>query len=283
MFHLSQTWSPCSRTRCISGSSPLLTPPTTGPTSGVGAVATTNPESPRSCGFLINASKHKAEGVFIRAAIELLLSTSDFKPRRTVILGFGHDEERGGLRGAPAIRDWLLETYGPDSMSLLVDEGSEIATLWGRTFGLPGVAEKGKFNLNITVATLGGHSSVPSKHTNIGLTSLLVAALERNPHPVILENESPVWGYLQCAATYAPKMPKELKKGVIKAQKSRKAFENLPELAIEHGLGLGETSSGMGDLTTALLSTTQATDIIYGGVKVNALVSFLPYSSTGFR
>ncbi|GFZ45301.1 hypothetical protein JCM24511_03027 [Saitozyma sp. JCM 24511] len=207
----------------------------------------------------------------IMSAIELLLQSSDFKPTRTVILGFGHDEERGGQRGAPAIRDWLLENYGPDSMSLLVDEGSGISTTWGRSFGLPAVAEKGKFNLNMTVSTLGGHSSIPPKHTNIGMTSLLVAALEKNPHPVILEEESPIWGFLQCAANYAPDMPKGLKKSVGKAQGSKKAFEELPEEVIDVGLGGDWATPGMGDMTEALLTTTQAADIIYGGVKVNAL------------
>jgi Gly-Xaa carboxypeptidase len=157
-------------------------------------------------------------------------------------------------------------------MSLLVDEGSGISTTWGRTFGLPAVAEKGKFNLNMTVSTLGGHSSVPPKHTNIGMTSLLVAALEKNPHPVILEEESPIWGFLQCAANFAPDMPKGLKKSVGKAQGSKKAFEELPEEVIDVGLGGDWATPGMGDMTEALLSTTQAADIIYGGVKVNALV-----------
>ena len=81
---------------------------------------------------------------YLRSAIELLLGTSDFQPRRTVILGFGHDEERGGQRGAPAIRDWLLEHYGKDSMALLVDEGSGLMSNWGRKFAAPAVAEKGK-------------------------------------------------------------------------------------------------------------------------------------------
>lgn len=149
-------------------------------------------------------------------------------------------------------------------------------TNWGRTFGLPAVAEKGKFNLNLTVSTLGGHSSVPPKHTNIGLTSLLIAELERNPHPAILERESPIWGYLQCAAEYAPDMPKGLKRSVRKSQKNEKAFERLPEDVIEYGLGGSWAGPGMGDMATAILSTTQATDIIYGGVKINALVCFTP-------
>ncbi|ORY31378.1 hypothetical protein BCR39DRAFT_526354 [Naematelia encephala] len=207
----------------------------------------------------------------ILASIELLLEAGTFQPTRTVILGFGHDEERGGERGAPAIRDWMLEHYGADSVSLLVDEGEGINTSWGRTFGLPAVAEKGRFNLNLTLSTLGGHSSIPPKHTNIGLMALLIAQIERNPHPIVLQRKSPIWGFLQCAVQHAPDMPSSLKKSVTKSLKSDKAFASLPEELIEVGLAGDWSSAGMGSMTEALLTTTQATDIIYGGVKVNAL------------
>jgi Gly-Xaa carboxypeptidase len=51
-------------------------------------------------------------------AIEHLLKSTEFKPTRSVILGFGSDEERGGQVGAPAIAKFLLGKYGKDSMSL---------------------------------------------------------------------------------------------------------------------------------------------------------------------
>ena len=158
-------------------------------------------------------------------------------------------------------------------MALIVDEGSGLAEAWGRTMALPAVAEKGKLNLNLTLATLGGHSSIPPKHTNIGLTSLLIAALERNPHPVIFKENDPVWGYLQCASRYSPGMPKGLKKSVEKAQGSKKAFGKLPEDILEYGIGSKKEGKGQGNIAEALMSTTQATDIIKGGFKINALVS----------
>ncbi|KAK8858509.1 hypothetical protein IAR55_002736 [Kwoniella newhampshirensis] len=208
----------------------------------------------------------------IMASIELLLSTSDFKPRRTIILGFGSDEEAGGQRGAPAISAWLLKKYGPDSFALLVDEGSGIQSIWGQNFGVPAVAEKGKLNLNLTVSTLGGHSSVPPKHTNIGLTARLITALEDNPNPVGLEKQSPIWGFLQCAAGYAPNVPEAVKDDTVKSIKGdKKAFKELPSKLVEAGLGGGFASPGMGNEMEYLLSTSQAVDIINGGVKVNAL------------
>lgn len=107
------------------------------------------------------------------SAVEHLLQKGDFKPTRSVVLGFGSDEERGGQVGAPAINKYLLEHYGKNSMSLwvaftgtaltgrLIDEGSGLINAWGQQFAVPGVAEKGHYDLGIRVETLGGHSSVP--------------------------------------------------------------------------------------------------------------------------
>lgn len=76
------------------------------------------------------SSDDKSTVTSVMGAIELLLE-GGFQPTRTVVLGFGHDEERGGMRGAPAIRDWLLNKYGKGSMAMLVDEGSGIAEVSG--------------------------------------------------------------------------------------------------------------------------------------------------------
>lgn len=215
------------------------------------------------------AADDKSTLTSVLGAIEILLE-GGWKPSRRFVLGFGHDEERGGMRGAPAIRDFLLAKYGKDSMAILLDEGSGIEESWGRTFGLPSVAEKGKYDLNVTVSTLGGHSSVPPVHTGIGLASLLVTQLERHPYPALLDDDAPIWGFLQCAATYSPDMPKGLLKAVKHAKASRKAFKNLPEAVIKYGLG-EEAEPGQGNRARATISTTQAVDMINGGFKVNAL------------
>ncbi|TXT13297.1 hypothetical protein VHUM_00664 [Vanrija humicola] len=219
------------------------------------------------------ASDDKGTTTAVLAAIELLLEGGRFTPSRTVVLAFGHDEERGGLRGAMNIRDFLLDKYGPQPFALLVDEGSGLSSAWGRTFGLPGVAEKGKFDLNLTVSTLGGHSSVPPPHTGIGLSALLIAELERNPYTPTLGPKAPVYGYLQCAAAYAPDIPSKLKRTVAAAASGcKKAAKALPELVIETSLGgSGRVGAGQGSAERALMSTTQAVDMIAGGVKVNAL------------
>ena len=86
------------------------------------------------------ASDTKGSLIALMVAIEYLLETTEWRPQRTVVLGFGSDEERGGQVslsfptplseevylvgaharqiGAPAISQYLTEKYGKDSMSL---------------------------------------------------------------------------------------------------------------------------------------------------------------------
>lgn len=167
--------------------------------------------------------------------------------------------------------------------SSLIDEGSGMINTWGQQFAVPGVAEKGHYDLGISVETLGGHSSVPREcrcrasltsapHTGIGLMSLLIAELEKNPHPLVLEEASPMYGFVTCAADYAEDMPKGLRSTVKKAGKGdKKAWSNLAQEIVDTGIPGQSHGPGQGDPIRALMSTTQATDIINGGVKVNAL------------
>ncbi len=219
-------------------------------------------------------SDTKGSLIAIMAAIEHLLETTSFKPTRTVVLGFGSDEERGGQVGAPAINRYLTDKYGKDSMALLIDEGSGLVETWGQQFGMPAVGEKGHYDLGITVETLGGHSSVPPAHTGIGFLSLMITELEAHPHKPSLNDESPLYGFLTCAASFASEMPKDLKSLVEKTEKGdMKAWQSLPETLIKIGMGGSTAGPGQGDPLRSMMITTQATDIINGGVKVNALVS----------
>lgn len=75
-------------------------------------------------------------------AVEGLLE-AEFKPKRTLLLSFGFDEEISGRQGAGHLSKHMLERYGEDSLAVIVDEGMGISTDWGVTLGQPGVAEKG--------------------------------------------------------------------------------------------------------------------------------------------
>jgi carboxypeptidase PM20D1 len=129
------------------------------------------------------AMDDKGALIAVMEAVELLLSEG-FKPRRTIHLAFGHDEEVGGT-GAAAIAG-LLEVEGVRPYFVL-DEGGAIVEgmLPGLTQPLAtvGVAEKGAVSVPLTVEVDGGHSSMPPRHTAIGILSRALVRLEDNPVP----------------------------------------------------------------------------------------------------
>lgn len=101
---------------------------------------------------------------------------------------------------------------------------------------------------------------------------MLIAELEANPHPLLLPPSSPIYGFMECAAGYTSDMPKDLKKTVLRTEKGdKKAWKALPDLIVETGLPGQPAGPGQGSPIRALMSTTQAADLISGGVKVNAL------------
>ena len=56
------------------------------------------------------ASDTKSSLIAIMLAIEHLLETTEFKPERTIVLGFGSDEERGGQ--VSELREGLRGCFG---------------------------------------------------------------------------------------------------------------------------------------------------------------------------
>ncbi|WVW85410.1 hypothetical protein I302_107448 [Kwoniella bestiolae CBS 10118] len=211
------------------------------------------------------------------SAIELLLESGKFTPARTVILALGNDEETGGKVGAYHLNEWIEGKYGKDSIAMLVDEGNGLEEVWGQLFATPAVGEKGYMDLELRVETLGGHSSVPPPHTGIGYISMLIAALERHPHKPILNVESPLVNMVACGADSAPHFPSHLRKAVHRLEDSltsksgkvdMKALKEVEEWWVEGSYKDGTFPKGLG---SAMVGTTQAVDIINGGLKVNAL------------
>lgn len=114
--------------------------------------------------------------------------------------------------------------------------------------------------MRIEVSTPGGHSSVPPPHTSIGILSSLIAQLEAHPHVPELHREDTAYAQLECLAAHSPDFPTSLAKLVKKSQYSDKALAKLlDELLRTQPTFLATTA------------TTQAADVIRGGVKVNAL------------
>jgi carboxypeptidase PM20D1 len=145
--------------------------------------------------------------VGILEGVEYLLK-QEFKPERTVYLGFGHDEEVGGQNGAVAIAA-LLEARGVKLGSLLDEGGSVFDDLLPDVavpVGLIGISEKGYLSLRLTVAEDGGHSSMPAQQTAIGILSMAIARLEALPMPAHLEVVEFLMSYLGSALPFSLRM-----------------------------------------------------------------------------
>ena len=109
------------------------------------------------------------------------LAASGYKPSRTLMFGFGHDEEVAGS-GAKAIAE-LMKARGIAPYAV-IDEGGAVATGMLDVEGpaaLIGVAEKGYLTLILTAKARGGHSSTPPTYTAIGALAKAIAAIEANP------------------------------------------------------------------------------------------------------
>ncbi|KAH7890740.1 hypothetical protein F5I97DRAFT_1933907 [Phlebopus sp. FC_14] len=181
-----------------------------------------------------------------------------FYPRRTLVLAFGFDEETTGLEGAAHITKYLEDTYGRDGFAMLLDEGGDFGD--GVYFASPSVSEKGYMDVRVEVTSPGGHSSIPPEHTSIGFLSHFINAIEDHPHvPQLLRSGTPFTAAM-CLAEYSPSFPPKLRAIARNAASDDTALNQLKA-------GLLELSPIM----KAMLGTTQAVDIVEGGVKVNAL------------
>ncbi|KAI0314592.1 hypothetical protein OF83DRAFT_435980 [Amylostereum chailletii] len=193
-------------------------------------------------------------------AVETLLKAR-FKPTRSIVLAFGIDEERGGVDGARYIKDHLLEKYGRGGFSMLVDEGGQYEDKGEIIISTPNVAEKGKLNVRVEISTPGGHSSVPPPHTGIGYLSSIITALEDHPLPASLKRNGTYFRTLQCSAAHDLSFPPSLRNLVKSANTNDQALQDLRDAL------LAKDERGF----RAITGTTQAVDLIGGGVKVNAL------------
>ncbi|TFK71649.1 carboxypeptidase S [Pluteus cervinus] len=204
------------------------------------------------------SSDDKGSLIAILSSIEALLE-QNFAPTRTVVLSFGFDEEASGRQGAGQLAEALHETYGDDAFAMVVDEGGGYAQKYGTVIASPAIAEKGYLDTRVEVITAGGHSSLPPTHTSIGILARLLVEFEENPFEIPLTRQDPYYWTLQCMAEHAPSLPHTLRKTIRHSAHSNKALHNLGKLIFKD------------PATKSLVGTTQAIDLIQGGVKTNAL------------
>lgn len=184
-------------------------------------------------------------------AIELLIAAG-FKPRRTLYLAFGADEEQGG-EGAKAIAALLAERkvrfdYVLDE-GLLVTEG--MLKGLSQPAALIGVAEKGYATVKLQLSTAGGHASMPGPSSAIGTMSAALVKLENGQFKPNLHGVA-----REMLETLAPEMT-----GL-----NRVLLSNiwLFKPLLEHELAKGGA-------TNAMLRTTTALTVVHAGNKDNVL------------
>ncbi|KAM0722682.1 hypothetical protein Q7P37_002123 [Cladosporium fusiforme] len=200
--------------------------------------------------------------IAILETVELLLDAG-YKPKRSIVLSFGFDEEISGRQGAGHLAPFLFERYGTDGIAAAVDEGATFEKAWGQTFAKPGVGEKGYTDVQVVIRMPGGHSSIPSDHTSIGVAAELIQAVEAQQYSAHLTNDNPYLGQLYCGAEHAPSFPKKLNKLLSARSKHATCAAKTDHLALE--------AAKQGPAVKYLFQTSQAVDVIQGGVKVNAL------------
>jgi len=117
------------------------------------------------------------------------LAREGFRPKRTIYLAFGGDEEVGGDEGAKKIVATLASR--DVRLDYVLDEGMSVTDGFfpgaSGPVGLIGIAEKGYASVELVAETPGGHSSMPPPATAIGVLSAAIARLEASPMPARLE------------------------------------------------------------------------------------------------
>ncbi|TPX64798.1 hypothetical protein CcCBS67573_g08304 [Chytriomyces confervae] len=203
------------------------------------------------------AGDNKANLIGIMEAVEQLLKAGWLQPTRTVYLAFGHDEESFGSGGLALAKHFEEKLGLAGKVGLIVDEGSGQINLLGLPIEAVSVSEKGYVDVDIIVETKGGHSSVPPKHTGIGYSALLIEALESQELEAKVSAKNPFIGALRCYAEHAPSPDPFI----------QWALDNLPA----SGPLLVEMMEKVLPHSSIIFKTTQAVDVIRGGLKVNAL------------
>ena len=196
----------------------------------------------------------KGSLVGILEAVEHLVAAGA-KPRRTVYLAFGYDEEVGGRRGAGRIADLLASrNVHPE---LVLDEGGALAT--GLVAGiaapvaLVGIAEKGYVTVRLTAQAEGGHSSMPPDETAVGILAAAIVRLEHQQMPRAIRGPTAtMFDYLGPEMSFGPRL----------VMANRWLFGGI--LARQ----FGATPQG-----NAMLRTTTAPTVLQAGVKENVLPS----------
>ncbi|WP_327114335.1 M20/M25/M40 family metallo-hydrolase [Nocardia sp. NBC_01730] len=194
----------------------------------------------------------KSRVVAILEAVESALA-GGIRPRHTVYLAFGHDEEVFGGHGAERMADHLRQAGV--RADLLLDEGGVITEGIADGVRQPVatimLGEKGCATVRLSVTEVGGHSSMPGKQTAVGRLARAVGRIQDHPMPLRL---TPVIADMLARLRHAMPEPRRRLLGLagVAAPVITRVMAARPH-------------------TEALVRTTTAPTVIRGGVKSNVL------------
>jgi carboxypeptidase PM20D1 len=190
-------------------------------------------------------------------AVEDLLAEG-WQPHDDLYLSLGGDEESDGPSAVAAIAE--LERRGVRPV-LVVDEGGAVTSglLPGltRQVAVVGVAEKGVVNLEVSVSAdprKPAHGSTPPRRSTTAALGRALAALERHPHPAVLDDIA-----VRMFTELAPYIPGPLQLLLSRADQLR------PVLA--------QAFPFLGPEMAAMVRTTTAATMLTGSSAPNVLAS----------
>lgn len=112
------------------------------------------------------------------SSVEIMLEKG-IKPRRTIYLAFGYNEEVMG--DAAHLVAAHFKKQGLEFEFVLDEGGAVMDSVLKQVkekIGAIGVAEKGHMNLSLSVRLSGGHSSTPKNPTSLGVLAKAIAKIE---------------------------------------------------------------------------------------------------------
>ncbi|MGW5385927.1 M20/M25/M40 family metallo-hydrolase [Nocardia sp. NPDC003963] len=194
----------------------------------------------------------KSRVLAVLEAVESALAAG-LRPRHTIHLAFGHDEEvfgnDGAVRMAARLReldvhaDLLLDEGGVVTEGIVDEVTVPVATIM--------LGEKGYATVRLSVTDTGGHSSMPGRQTAVGRLARAVGRIQDHPMPLRV---TPV--VTDMLARLRPHLPATRRLLLGFAGAAGPVITRIMAAAPQ---------------TEALVRTTTAPTVIRGGVKANVL------------
>lgn len=194
----------------------------------------------------------KSRVLAILEAVEAALAAG-LRPRHTIRLAFGHDEEvfgdAGAVRMAARLRelgvraDLLLDEGGVITEGIVNDVRVPVATIM--------LGEKGYATVRLSVSEPGGHSSMPGRQTAVGRLARAVSRIQDRPLPLRV---TPV--VTDMLTRLRPHLPAAKRRLLGVAAAAAPVVARIMAATPQ---------------TEALVRTTTAPTVIRGGVKANVL------------